>query len=654
MKRILFFLSSFLVIMSIQAQSIRIHLKDGSHVSYSSSQVDFIDFLEESDEKDDLPETGVVQHNTEPRFSETVEMMCMIWRLAGANEYNMCRVQSISDSADSYFASMSTHKAVQLAKEYWPRGIQYDAVTGYANQLIFDTDGRIIFDPDYQEGSNTSFDRWSDKQKQDMLTAVNDFYKTSKFHEWFVSTQDKQAKAIKLFQAVCDLDYSWFDTFFGKNDKIASRIILSFLIGPNNNGISLKRADGTYFLTPTFGSFSEYAGMLKFDGDMGLVVHEFSHPHCNPLIETHWNSMSEVANKVFSLVETPMSFQAYGNPKTMMFETFVRATTIRYLLDYYGESQKESLIQAEENNAFLLVRTLVDALEQREKKLTEYPTMDSFMPEFIKAINEYPVDELIDKMSGKEETPDSEPETEQNTSDKNLLTGAFSVSPTKKVKFTKGNLYWDGSSYRLENDQLSSADTWNPNHVSHFYWTNDIDIEKTNPDYQPYAENFAYKYPFEELSYTDKSWCSQERKISVDGTSGLYILSGGFNGEWTYLLERRPNATNLRKYLVTVASEDKCLIIAPDDYKGTIKSSYTATEWEQAEKEGLICLVARGCRYEDKFDEKDWGLYWSSSPLPFMKPFAYKLLFSKDELCLGCDQGKNSGMLIRLVKTISQ
>lgn len=652
MKRLLIFLTVTLLTISVRAQSIRIHLKDGSHVVYTSEQVDYVDFLEQG-ASDDTQESGEAQHNTEPRFSETVEMMCLIWRLAGANEYNMCRVPSIANSADSYFASMTNHEAVRLAREYWPRGIQYDAVTGYANQLIFDDAGRIIFDPDYQEGSNTSFDRWSFKQKQDMLAAVNDFYTASNFHDWFVSIQDKQAKAIKSFKSVCDLDYSWFDTFFGKNDKIASRIILSFLIGPNNNGISLKRADGTDFLTPTFGSFNENAGTLRFEGGMDIVVHEFSHPHCNPYIEAYWDSMSDMANKVFSLVEIPMSYQAYGNPKTMMFETFVRATTIRYLLDYDGDSQKESLILAEENNGFLLVRSLVDVLKEREEKLAEYPTMGSFMPELVKAINAFPVDELIDKMEAKEEVPDQEPETEGSTSDKNLLTGVFSVSPTKKVKFTKGNLYWDGSRYRLEDDQLSSAATWDPNHVSHFYWTNDIDIEKTDPAYQPYAESYPYQYPFAELSKIDKCWCSKERKISVDGTSGLYILSGGWGGEWGYLLEQRPNAANLRKYLVTVAGEDKCLIIAPDDYKGTIQSSYTAAEWQQAEKEGLICLVARGFRMGIGFNETDWGFYWSSTTLPFMIG-AYKLLFSKDELCLGCDQYENSGMLIRLVKTISQ
>ncbi len=649
MRKLFFILSFFLTAVSIQAQSVRIHLKNGTSVSYTSDKVDYIDFIEQST-PGDLPGEDGGKHDTEPRFSETVEMMCLIFRLAGANEYNQCRVPSIAESADKYFASMTDHQAVRLARSYRQTGISYDAVTGFANQLIFDGEGHIIFDPDYLLGSNGGFNRWTDQQKADMLAAINDFYVESKFHDWFVSTKSMQDKAIQLFKGTCDLDYGWFDTFFGKNEKITSRIILSFLIGPNNNGISLKRADGTYLLTPTFGSFSENSGTLRFDGDMGLVVHEFSHPHCNPHIDAHWESMSDMASKLFSMVQIPMSFQAYGNPKTMMYETFVRATTIRYLLNHYGSSQKEAYIQAEENKAFLLVRSLVDALEQRETHQADYPTMDDFMPEFIKTVNAYPIDELIDKMAEKEEEPDAEPETEESRSDKNLLAGAFSVSPTKKVKFTKGNLYWDGREYHLEADQISVANTWDPNHISHFYWINDTDIEKGDLAYQPYSERYTYS----EQSYADKFWCSKNRKITVDGTSGLHCLSGGFDGEWQYLLEHRNNARNLMRNMVNVNGIGLCLVIAPDGYTGTINSSYTAEEWAKAEAKGLVCLVGNGFRSGNNMYQTDWGLYWSSTPLPFMPQFAYKLLFNANNICLGCDQSKNCGMLMRLVKTIAQ
>ena len=99
MRTLFFILSFFLTAVSIKAQSIRIHLKNGTSVSYTSDQVDYIDFIEQST-PGDLPGGEGGKHDTEPKFSETVEMMCLIFRLAGANEYNQCRVSSIAESAD--------------------------------------------------------------------------------------------------------------------------------------------------------------------------------------------------------------------------------------------------------------------------------------------------------------------------------------------------------------------------------------------------------------------------------------------------------------------------------------------------------------------------------------------------------------------------
>ena len=108
-------------------------------------------------------------HNTEPYFSETVELMGLIWRLAGSYEYNLCEVNTVAKSADVYFASMMNHRAVTLAKQYMRGNVNNDAVAGYGNQLIINELGVISFEPDYLEGSDTSFDRWTDHQKKDML-----------------------------------------------------------------------------------------------------------------------------------------------------------------------------------------------------------------------------------------------------------------------------------------------------------------------------------------------------------------------------------------------------------------------------------------------------------------------------------------------------
>jgi hypothetical protein len=334
-------------------------------------------------------------HNTEPYVSETVELMGIIFRLAGASEYCECQVAIVAYSADYYFASMKDHRAVTLAKLYRNFGVAHDAVTGYANQLIFDDQGKIIFDPDYQEGSNTSFDRWSYAEKISMLTEVNSFYTESNFHAWFEYIRPEREAAIAAFKEKCNMDYAWLDSFYGKAENISSRIILSFMTGGHSHGISFVRKNGTYQLTPVFGAFIQTDAGITFRGDIGTLAHEFSHPYCNPLIDANWNAIQAKATEVYNKVSDLMTTgQAYGHPKIMMYETLVRACTIRYMMSHGYEHLEDHLISYHENLGFIMVKTIANALERYEQESDKYETLSDFMPEIIKAVNEFDPDKV--------------------------------------------------------------------------------------------------------------------------------------------------------------------------------------------------------------------------------------------------------------------
>ena len=72
---------------------------------------------------------------TEPYFSETVELMGVIWRLAGSQKYSECQVVTVANSVYTYFASMKNHQAVTLANDYVDLGIE----TNNGKKLYFAT-----------------------------------------------------------------------------------------------------------------------------------------------------------------------------------------------------------------------------------------------------------------------------------------------------------------------------------------------------------------------------------------------------------------------------------------------------------------------------------------------------------------------------------
>ncbi|MBO5043930.1 MAG: DUF4932 domain-containing protein [Alistipes sp.] len=334
-------------------------------------------------QKKNVTERG---HNPEPYFSETVELMGLIWSLAGAEEFEYY-VHSVANSADRYFASFKNHKAVILAKQY---GGGAGVAISWGILTIVNNEGEIIFDPDYLD----SFERSGDIN--DMLVAVNDFYKETKFHEWFISTHPEQEQAIASFKSICNFDYTWLDSFYGRNDKISSRIIISFIAGHFGWGGSLMRKDGILVLSPVLGHVYQNGGKVIYNNDIRNLVHEFSHPFCNPLIDAHWISIARKVNEVFYKVSDILASNSYYNAYSLITESFVRACVIRYMMSHDQEYifSPSQTLAIEESRGFLFVRPIVKALEKREKEADKYPTLADFMPEIVAAINNFDPDKV--------------------------------------------------------------------------------------------------------------------------------------------------------------------------------------------------------------------------------------------------------------------
>ncbi len=217
-----------------------------------------------------------------------------------------------------------------------------------------------------------------------------------------------------------------------------------------------------------------------------------------------------------------------------------------------------------------------------------------------------------------------------------ILPGVFSVSGDKKVRFSKGNLYWNGSVWHLETNQYdcppSTGDQWDQTHIGHLYWTRDAAASYTQ-DYE------------EEGTPTDPFFCDENNRLTVDGQGGLYALS---SSEWTYLINTRTNASTLMKKGVTVNNKANCLIIAPDGYTGTIATSYDAAAWTAAESQGLVCLPAAGYRIgSGVYDVGDCGSCWSSTPGGEYD--AYSLSFDGIGVVPADGYDRDNGYSVRLV-----
>lgn len=223
-----------------------------------------------------------------------------------------------------------------------------------------------------------------------------------------------------------------------------------------------------------------------------------------------------------------------------------------------------------------------------------------------------------------------------------VLPGVFSVSDSKKVVFSRGNLYWNGGSFLFEGSQLMYDDQWNESHVSHFFWTPEVR--------NAYGAEFDYDIDIEMLP--GDIFFTNADGFTANGENGTWFTMS--NEEWEYLLgESGADSRDGKCSFATVAGR-KGWVIAPDNYAGTLKEKYDAAEWPSAEEDGLVFLPFAGQRMtaDEMGDFETQGCYWSAS------------LFLEDEEDASCadywgftpvdilpdNTWRESGYAIRLVK----
>lgn len=235
-----------------------------------------------------------------------------------------------------------------------------------------------------------------------------------------------------------------------------------------------------------------------------------------------------------------------------------------------------------------------------------------------------------------------------------LISAQFSVSPTLKVRFSKGNLQYNDYEY-----QWRFADRQ--------FLVVGADNEHIGPDYNGWIDLFGWGAcgyylgsEFHDVLATSKDYNDYLINGSLDNDLGL--LDWGFsiggeitNGEnlvwrtlssqeWNYLLSGRPDARSKvglatvcgRKGLVVLADkwvtpeglefvpledggmaysnqlyEDQGQIV--DHFKANV---YTQESWTLMEHSGALFLPAAGRRWGVQvinYGHADWGVYWTTT-----------------------------------------
>ncbi|RJP36411.1 MAG: DUF4932 domain-containing protein [Phycisphaerales bacterium] len=362
--------------------------------------------------------------------------MSIIFRLAGNPEYGRGRVEAYTRDVETQFRPHADHAVVKFGQRLRrEHGVSFDAVMGMAVHLddALTPGERVPFDAPYCRLDK----RWPVADAHRFLTLAADFVKETKFADFIKDHQPlydlTQERVSALLEKEAHLD--WFEAFFGARPTARFVLVPGLLNGGGNYGPSFVNAQGEEELYCVLGVWQvDKSGKPGFDRTIvPTIVHEFTHSYTNRLVDKFQDKLRASGEAIYPHVEVQMREQAYGNWKTMVYESLVRACGARYALKYGGDAEYQKTLAYEEERAFIWTAGLAHLLGEYEADRSKWPTLEAFMPRIVTWFDDYAASGLAQRY-GQQRAAEAKEKAERSAHAPRLVSivpadGATGVDP---------------------------------------------------------------------------------------------------------------------------------------------------------------------------------------------------------------------------------
>ncbi|PUV26319.1 DUF4932 domain-containing protein [Sphingobacterium athyrii] len=327
-----------------------------------------------------------------PKVDERIEILSIVFRLAGNREYNSDVFKRYIDRVNEHYGPFKEHELITFVKKVKnENGIGYDAVMSMAIHL----DNK--FNLKQKNIEETLDKRWSKDNAVQFATLLQKFYKNSNSKRFFQENQALYKEVQKRFLPIYEhIDLGWYPKFYGKKPSEKFLIVNGLGNGGGNYGVSIKNPRGYKEVYAIMGTWSmDSLGMAKFplQSYFPTLLHEFNHSFVNYLLEKDTTIFRDSGEKLYRVVKEKMNRQAYGSWQTMLNEALVRAAVIKYQKDHNFTTEEIAKETNEQlDRGFLWIERLVDELDNFDRQRDRYPTLENYMPVLAKAYQSYAAD----------------------------------------------------------------------------------------------------------------------------------------------------------------------------------------------------------------------------------------------------------------------
>ncbi len=325
--------------------------------------------------------------------SETVELMSILSRAAGFQEYCMDMGGQYTKDTEAWFAPYKEHPIIAYYQGlHNNHSISYDAVMSMAIHLDINK-GRIKF-----LGEKSDLEkRWKNVDTDDFVARLNQFYADTHFHEFFEQHQPFYEEGMRTYKTnvMQYFHQEWYARFYGIEPTEKFRVVIGFTNGGGNYGPSRQFLGQSkevfaivgYYVNPQTGK--TYEEGLDY---ASTLIHEFNHSFVNPLLNDGSNIalLKNIGQNLLKLSPLGMQRQNYAQWDIVINESVVRAAVIIYMLDNgFTAQQIQKEMFDNVSRDFRWMPELVTALRHYASNRDKYSTLTSFYPEVAKCLSDF-------------------------------------------------------------------------------------------------------------------------------------------------------------------------------------------------------------------------------------------------------------------------
>lgn len=301
-----------------------------------------------------------LDNNIQLIIDERIELVCTVFRLAGAQEYINYQLFDYISEVDDFVYNNKDHPIISFIKDIRDNYNFAYSIAAKSALMVKIVNGNVVYDNAWNLKKTFSEEYeqcWTEDIFREYVGLLDDFYKKSNFHLFFISHFQFYEKIVEeSAKTISKINVPVLEQYYQRR-VFPVDLYLGLSTGNNNYsipGINNQKQWNKHLAIVIGVEYENNSVPSISNNQIYTIVHEISHFFVSPLIEKTFRHFSSEMETVFSVVKNDMYSLGYSSARSVAGEWINEIFSIRYFIataedknnidEYIAENEERGFI----------------------------------------------------------------------------------------------------------------------------------------------------------------------------------------------------------------------------------------------------------------------------------------------------------------------